>query len=248
MNRTIASLLLATVIVTPAFGSAATPSAPPVAPVSATAPAAANALEYLNPADFEPVRLLPAPAARGSAAEARELAFVHALINSASPQRLQQAKWDADHEDPAIFNEVIGRDLTKLPHTWALLTLIQNEASIAAGFSKKYFNRTRPWGADSTIPNCEGPSKKLPLNSYPSGHSTLSYSVGYALAQFMPDKAAAILSKAADYAESREYCGQHYASDTAASQVLGTTAAIRLLNDPRLADQIAAARAELSSI
>jgi len=247
MNRLFASLLLATAIVTPAVGETPAPTTAPAATAPAAVPAAPKKLEYLNPADFEPVRLLPAPAARGSAAEARELAFVHALINSASSERLQQAKWDADHEDPAIFNDVVGRDLTKLPRTWALLTLIQREANIAAGFSKKYFNRTRPWGADSTIPNCEGPSKKLPVNSYPSGHSTLSYSVGYVLAQFMPDKAAAILSKAADYAESREYCGQHYASDTAASHVLGTTAAVRLLADPRLADQIAAARAELSA-
>lgn len=239
MKRILASLLLASAIFTPALAQT-------MAPQTAATPAPKR-LEFLNPADFEPVRLLPAPAAKGSPAEARELVTLHALIASATPERLQQAKWDADHEDPAIFNDVIGRDLSKLPQTWALLKLIQREANIAAGFSKKYFNRTRPWGVDSTIPNCEGPSKKLPVNSYPSGHSTLSYSVGYALAQLVPAKAAATLAKAEDYAMSREYCGVHYASDTAASQVVGTVAAVRLLSDPRLADQVAAARTELSS-
>ena len=35
--------------------------------------------------------------------------------------RLAQAAWDEQHEDPSIFNDALGRDLTKLPQTWALL-------------------------------------------------------------------------------------------------------------------------------
>jgi len=233
MKRLIPALLLATTISMPALAD--------------TVPPAPKQLEYLNPAEFDPARLLPAPAAKGSAAESRELVTLHALIASASAQRLVQAKWDADHEDPAIFNAVTGRDLASLPHTWALLTLIQREANTAAGYGKKYFNRIRPWGADSTIPNCEAPSKKPPLNGYPSGHAALGFSVGFALAHLIPAKSADILNRAEDYAQSREYCGVHYASDTEASHVLGTLAAARLLSDPRLADQVAAARTELSS-
>ncbi len=239
MKRMFASLLLVSAALTPALAETMA-----VQPVVAAAP---KQLEYLNPADFEPVRLLQAPPAKGSPAEVRELATLHALIASASAERLAQAKWDADHEDPSIFNDVIGRDLTKLPHTWALLNIIDREAGIAAGFSKAYFNRMRPWGVDGTIPNCEGPSNKAPFKSYPSGHSTLGYAVGYALAQLAPAKAAAVLGKAEDYALSREYCGVHFATDTAASQVVGTVAAVRLLGDPRLAAEVAAARAELSS-
>jgi acid phosphatase (class A) len=45
---------------------------------------------------------------------------------------------------------------------------------------------------------------------------------------------------------SREYCGAHFASDIEASHVIGTLVGIDLLADPRLADRIAAARAELT--
>jgi acid phosphatase (class A) len=243
MFRHVAILLSAALPLVPA--SADVPAAPAVvAPASQPAP---KVLQYLKAADFSPTSLLPAPPAKGSATEASELASLHALIASASAARMQQAKWDADHEDPAIFSDTLGLDLTKLPHTWALLKTVQSEANIAAGSSKKYFNRTRPWGVDTTIPNCEGPTNKPPVNSYPSGHATLGYSVGYVLAQLVPAKATAILGKADDYARSREYCGQHFASDTAASHVLGTLAAVRLMGDPRLADQFADARAELAA-
>ncbi|MEF3315477.1 phosphatase PAP2 family protein, partial [Campylobacter jejuni] len=87
---------------------------------------------------------------------------------------------------------------------------------------------------------------KPAYRSYPSGHSTLGYSVGVTLARLVPAKAGVIMARAQDYAMSREYCGAHYPSDTQASEVIGTMAATLLLSDPRLADKIAAARAELA--
>jgi acid phosphatase (class A) len=245
MKPLIIAALLTSALAAPVLAdtAATTTAAPAVAPAAAMH--APKVLEYLDPAEFAPQRLLPAPPARGSAAEARELVSLHALIASASTDRLVQAKWDATHEDPAIFNAVMGRDLATLPQTWALLKLIQREANTAAGMGKKYFNRTRPWGVDATIPNCEAPTTKQPIDSYPSGHATLGFSVGYALAQLQPDKAAALFARATDYAQSREYCGVHFASDTEASHVIGTLAAVHLLNDPRLASQVAAARVEL---
>ncbi|MBV1691593.1 phosphatase PAP2 family protein [Novosphingobium sp. G106] len=217
-----------------------------VAPV-ATAPKPPTQFQYLNPADFEPARLLPAPPAKGSPAEKLELETLRALIASASTARLEQAKWDAAHEDSAIFSTTIGRDITKLPATWELLEIVHSEANIAAGLSKVYFGRTRPWGLDPALHDCEGKPNANPLRGYPSGHATLSYSVGYVLAQLLPGQASAILAKADDYARSREYCASHFASDTAASHVVGTLAAVRLLADPRLADRVAAARAELAA-
>jgi len=73
----------------------------------------------------------------------------------------------------------------------------------------------------------------------------MGYSVGWTLAQLMPYRAPQILARAEDYALSREICGVHYPSDTEASHVIGTLTAATLFSDPRLAGQIAAARAEL---
>lgn len=213
-----------------------------------SAPANPKALHYLDATLVQPVLILPAPVARDMPANARELAMLHQLIATASPQRLKQAYQDAIHEDPAIFNDALGIDLKKLPATWELLEIVNHESSVVASIAKDQFHRMRPYSADASLPFCEGKADpaKPAYRSYPSGHSTLGYSVGVTLARLVPAKAGKIMDRAQDYAMSREYCGAHYASDVQASQVIGTLAATLLLNDPRLADKVAAARAELS--
>ncbi|NBC38157.1 phosphatase PAP2 family protein [Novosphingobium sp. FSY-8] len=205
-------------------------------------------LHYLNPTQFDPSLLLPAPYEKDSAAANFELETLHRLIASASKDRMAQALTDAEVEDPSLFNATVSMDLKNLPATWALLTLVQDEAYLATGYSKAFFKRMRPYSADPTIPLCEAkadPAKPV-FKSYPSGHATVGYAVGYALARLIPAKADKILARARDYAMSRQYCGAHYPSDTEAAHTLATLAAAQLMADPRLASQIAAARAELA--
>lgn len=223
---------------------------PAMMPAAAMAQPAPKSLQYLDATLFQPVLILPAPVAKDMSANARELAALHQLIATASPQRLKQAYEDAIHEDPAIFNETLGVDLKKLPATWELLEIVNHESAIVASIAKEHFHRMRPYSADASLPFCEGKADpaKPAYRSYPSGHSTLGYAVGVALARLLPAKADKILGRAQDYAMSREYCGAHYASDIQASEVVGTLAATLLLNDPRLADKVAAAKAELSKI
>lgn len=226
----------------------AMPAMVPTAALAQNAPVKPKTLQYLDATLFQPVLILPAPMAKDMPANARELAMLHQLIASASPQRLKQAYEDAIHEDPAIFNETLGVDLKKLPATWELLDIFNRESAVVAGIAKDHFHRMRPYSADASLPFCEGKADpaKPAYRSYPSGHSTLGYAVGVALARLVPAKADRILDRAQDYAMSREYCGAHYASDIQASEVIGTLAATLLLNDPRLADKVAAAKAELS--
>ena len=204
-------------------------------------------LQYLNAAAFEPTLTLPAPAPKGSSAEALELKRIHALIDGADAARIAQAKADSDNEDPSIFDKAAGRDLKALPNTWALLKLVQSETDLAVGSSKTFFNRVRPWGVDTTIHSCENEPGAKPTRGYPSGHSGLGYSVGWTLARLLPDHAPAILDRARDYGVSREICGAHYATDTEASHVVGTLSAWMLANDPRLAGLYEAARDELAA-
>ena len=203
--------------------------------------------QYLDATAFEPARTLPAPPPKGSAAEAIELQRSHALIDGASAARKAQAKADSDAEDPAIYDGATGRDLKMLPNTWALLTLVQSETDRAIDLSKNVFNRARPWGVDPTIVSCEGGDGRKPTRGYPSGHSGLGYSVGWTLAQLMPDRAGAILARAKDYAVSREICGEHFEFDTEGSHVIGTLSAWSLASDPRLAGLYEAAREELAA-
>lgn len=205
----------------------------------------AKHFEILSAADFPETQTLPPPPAAGSEREVLELEWLHRLIAATSPARLEQARWDDQHEDPGLFDAVVGRKLEDLPATWALLKTVQNEGDRAADIPKLHFARRRPWSVDATMPNCDAGKGANPLRSYPSGHATLGYSVGWTLAQLMPDRAPAILARADDYALSRQICGVHFPSDTEASHVIGTIVAERLWADPRLAERIAAARAEL---
>jgi acid phosphatase (class A) len=216
-----------------------------------TAPATmvkpAKTLKILGEGDVVPSQILAAPPARGSVTEATELDNLRRLIAGASTARMEQARWDDTHEDPAIFDAVMGPgvSLKALPATWKLLVQVDNDAGIVTNVAKKQFNRIRPWGVDPTLPNCDAGRGKQPVGSFPSGHSALGFSVGPVLAMLVPEKADAIMARAKDYALSREYCGVHFASDTAASQVVGAVVATRIITSAKAQSQIAAARAEL---
>lgn len=222
------------------------------APSQAAAPPSAvipepKRFEFIDPATVVPAQMLPSPPARGSQAEALELEDVRKVIATASPERMAQAKRDESVEDPSIFDAVVGRRLADMPATWALLRTVQNDTGMTVSLAKKYFGRVRPWGLDPSLPHCDEGSGATPLKSYPSGHSGLGYSVGWILAQLLPEKGPAILARAQDYAQSRLICGAHFPSDVEASHVLGTLVAVHLYADPRLSSRIAAARGELAA-
>jgi len=204
---------------------------------------------FLTAFDHDPARLVAPPPADGSPRQAAELAEVHRLIATRTPERLAQAVWDDKHENASIYAEVIGPsfDLAKLPATAALLAVVDAERKKAEN-AKGFFNRKRPWAFDPSIVPCDGGQMtKNPLSAYPSGHALTGYSLGLALASLLPEKAQAIEARAADYAYSREICGAHYHSDTEASHVLAVALVTALLAKPEAAPMIEAARAELAA-
>jgi len=202
-------------------------------------------LLVLTPDQVDAHRFIAPPAAEGSEQHQRDRDAVRRAIAAATPERLAQAKWDDDHEDPSAYYATIGDgfDLKTLPATAALFAVVMNDQSFAASKAKKSFPRLRPWASDATIKTCDPDDK--PLTSYPSGHATMGFATAVVLATLMPEKASAIQVRAADYAFSRQVCGSHYPSDSEASHVLGTALALELLASPVLQSKIAASRAEL---
>jgi acid phosphatase (class A) len=184
---------------------------------------------------------------------------VQRLVRTRSAERLAQAKWDNEHEDATAFSGTLGPafDLQKLPETAKLLNLVLNDQAVAASAANQFFQRRSPVAA---VPaeveaysewTCDKASKKPGDRpggrSYPSGHTTLGYSVGIVLAALIPDKAQAILARAVDYGYSREVCGDHYHSDVDASRAYGTALGIAFLNNATLQPMILAARSELQA-
>lgn len=213
----------------------------------AQAPAAVREPTYLTAFDLDAVRLVPAPPADGSLRQSDELAQVHHLIATRTPERLAQAVWDDKHEDASIYQATLGPafDLAKLPATAALLHIVDTERKRAEG-AKDIFLRKRPWAFDATVVPCDnGQLTKKPASSYPSGHSLTGYTLGLTLSSLIPEKAAAIQARADDYAYSREVCGAHYHSDTEASHILAVALVTALLLKPEIAPKMEAARTEL---
>ena len=76
---------------------------------------------------------------------------------------------------------------------------------------KKKYNRVRPYRLDTSIT----PSIKPPKHpSYPSGHSTQSFTIAYLLSEKYPEKKDHFIKTAYSIAKNREYAGVHYSSDT----------------------------------
>jgi membrane-associated phospholipid phosphatase len=100
---------------------------------------------------------------------------------------------------------------------------------------------------DASIKTCV-PEKPGPAaNSYPSGHASVAFSLGVVLAELMPEKAQAILTRSSEFAEHRLACGVHFRSDIVAGQQFGTALALRLMEKPAFKAEMDAARAELRS-
>ncbi len=199
----------------------------------------------LGPADIDPALVLPPPPAAGSAQAKAELAELHAAETVRSAAEEADARLDGDTKNATIFAEVLGPrfDLAKLPATSALLRLVRESEKAAVDRGKDEFRRQRPYIVDTSLKSCK--RNDDPLSSYPSGHTSMAFSMGETLARLVPEKAAPLLARAARYGQSRIVCGQHFRSDVSAGQMLGLLIAERLMAKPEFRAAFAAARAEL---
>ncbi|GAA0335205.1 phosphatase PAP2 family protein [Sphingomonas oligophenolica] len=216
-----------------------------VAALAAAAPALGKPTPLLTARDLDPALVLPAPPAPGSAQARAELAELHAAEAARSAADEADARRDGDTKNATIFAEVLGSrfDLSKLPATRALLAEVRESEKAAADRGKDAFRRLRPYAVDPTLRSCKR-NEDL-LSSYPSGHTSMAFSMGETLARLVPEKAAPILARAARYGQSRIVCGQHFRSDVSAGQMLGVLIAERLMAKPEFQAAFAAARAEL---
>ncbi|NIJ08509.1 acid phosphatase (class A) [Sphingomonas vulcanisoli] len=213
----------------------------------AAKPAPTGAL-LLDAGNFDPALLLPPPPADNSAIEQSELDSLHAEDRTRTPVEAAQARTMGETKTVSLFADAIGPgfDLDRLPATKALFQTVRQEEKAAVDRAKDHFRRNRPWIVDASLHACA--TNDDPQSSYPSGHTTMAYSMAAILARLVPDRAPAILSRAADYAHSRIICEQHFPSDLAAGQAFGMMIAERLMQQPAFQRQFQAAAAEMRSV
>ena len=201
----------------------------------------------LTPAEIDASRFLPPPPAAGSVDEKAEFQELKAIAARSTPEELVQAAHDAKDETPDIFNAALGFDIAAKPQTLKLLNMVVEEEDVDTKAPKAYFHRLRPYSADASIKTCEPVKPGKAANSYPSGHSSLAFSMGVVLASLVPEKSQAILARSEEYAEHRLVCGVHFRSDIVAGQQFGTVLALKLMENPAFRAQMDLARAELAA-
>lgn len=220
-----------------------------VAALALAAPVAAadRPVPMLGAADLDAALVVPPPPAPGSPQARAELAELHAIEAVRTPAEEADARSDGDTKNATIFAIAIGPafDLDRLPATARLLAIVRATEKDVVDRGKAHFRRARPYAVDPTLNSCK--RNDDPLSSYPSGHSSMAFSMGETLARLVPDKAEPILARAARYGQSRIVCEQHFRSDVTAGALLGALIADRLMQKPAFRQAFDAAHRELAA-
>lgn len=156
----------------------------------------------------------------------------------------------AEEDDQTVyprFEEAFGQRIDR-KSTAALVVLLNRTfrgVSATAFAAKEQFSRPRPYQrGESVAPKPE--AHPMQGSSYPSGHSAYGWAVAMVLARVAPDRALALMARAAEYAQSRLICGVHFPSDVFAGQTMAAAVLSRLDASSEFQADLARAKAELS--
>ena len=198
---------------------------------------------YLDFTQFDPHLFVANPP--DAATTQLELAELHRIQDSRTPEQVEHARHDEEQENIFLFQTLLGDSFTakNFPITAELSGHLKNEQSVVGARLKIFFQRPRPYQADPMLhPVCV---VKATHDSYPSGHALTGYLEALALAELLPDKRDAILARADDYAHSRLICGVHYSSDIEASRRIAYAIFGYVLSTPQFQRDLSLAHAEL---
>jgi acid phosphatase (class A) len=215
------------------------------------APATPPPAGYLGDAAApDTLRILPPPPAADSARDRADRKVFAETRSLKDGPRWALAQNDIDQtallEDMAC---AIGVELTptNAPRLTALLKRVYPDLRRAVNRPKDAWGRKRPYLVEEG-PICAPKTPDLAASAdYPSGHSTLGWTVGLILAELAPDRATDILVRARAYGESRVVCGVHSPSAVEAGRTNASALVAALHGDPAFRADMDAARAEVAA-
>ena len=217
-----------------------------------SAAAAAKHPGYLLPEERpDSIALVPPPPAPGSPEWAADEAVYRKLYALQDTLRWQLAASDANLKFPDaanVFSCAVGIDVTAAttPHLYELLKRTVIDAGQSTYKAKEKYNRDRPFEITGD-PICVPEDEQLLRGNaaYPSGHASLGYVWGEVFAELLPDRTAAVRSRAYEFGQSRVVCRVHHQSDVDAGRAVGQAVFERLHQDPEFVADMAAARIEV---
>jgi hypothetical protein len=165
-----------------------------------------------------------------------DLADVQAVIDAAAALTPEQVaivhKW-ADGSPPAIWNEMLNREIAvrrlgaaEASRAHAFANMAMADAFVTCWASKYLYWVARP---NQRIPGFTTvvPTPNFP--TYTSGHSTISGAVGEVLAALFPDKASFFRSEADEAARSRLWGGIHFPHDNDEGLAVGRRLGLKVV-------------------
>lgn len=206
---------------------------------------AEDAQPFVTSKDIDLTMILPPPPANDSAQTKAELGEVLTLQVTRTPEMVASAVADAE-ENVWRFANVMGPRFNKetLPKFSAFFDRVVATEGAVVDPAKDVWKRPRPHQLSDLVK----PAVKLSSSgSWPSGHATVGTMMGIILSDMVPEKRAAIMARAAEYAHNREVGGIHYASDIEMGKISGNVIAAVLLNRDDFKAEYEVAKAELRS-
>ncbi len=196
-------------------------------------------------------RVVPPPPRKADARYEADRRVFRATRSMLSSARGQLAIHDVAYTMPDLMRDFSCAAGVKLspettPATLRLLMNADTDTQKANEAAKQSWKRLRPFQIDQG-PICQSKDELAKSYDYPSGHAAHGWTVGFVLADLLPDRAPRLLSRARAYGESRVVCGAHNMSAVEASH-LGVNVSLQQvkLNSRYLAD-FAAAKMELEN-
>jgi acid phosphatase (class A) len=163
-------------------------------------------------AQFTPPPAIDSAAAHSEVAELLDLQFRRTAAEVAAA-RADRVK------DVSRFYAALGLDTAHPPDLPALQKLTDRaEADVGpyVRVVKEKFRRLRPYEIEPKLRPCIGDVKGD--LSYPSGHAIYGFLMGYMLAELVPERRAALMQRAEEFARQRMVCGVHFRSDIEAGR------------------------------
>ncbi len=203
----------------------------------------APAVPYFDTAIVDLTALLPPPPASDSPETKAELGDLLVIQIARTPDMVARAQADAV-EEVWRFADVLGPKFNaeSLPKTAALFERLVATDNAVLEPAKSQFSRQRPYMVSDLVKPVVKPSTS---GSWPSSHASLGTLMGIILADMLPEKRMAIMTRAQAYAENRLVAGAHFPSDVEMGRVSGTVIANAALHQATFIADFAASKTEL---
>jgi acid phosphatase (class A) len=192
--------------------------------------------------------ILPPPPAPGSPAARADRAIFEATRKLEGTPRWRIATEDVSNDPLDRYACALGMKLDRRSAPALTRLLDRSGTGPLVNPVKAHYQARRPYlGIGAAI--CEPKTPHLAENGdYPSGHTANGWLEGLILAELVPERATAILTRARAYGESRAVCGSHSVSAVQAGWMAGTAMFAVLGANPGFQRDLQAARSELAAI